>query len=118
METRREFRCTRNATDIRKPLCGEDTVERSALFMHASGYNEAAAIMAQRFPAEVADGFTVQLWSLRDDGNGWYFANGLTYRTLDDLRNGTPKERTGVKLYVDGYSDDLYWKEKLNADAA
>lgn len=102
-----------------KATTGEDTLRRDALFIRADSFDHAMALMVKKFPDEVGAGFTVQLWSLHSPRDGWFFANGVNYRSHENLRNGNCGKRTEVRVYRNGHhTDTLLWKEPNNAAAA
>ncbi|MUH00606.1 hypothetical protein F7734_53400 [Scytonema sp. UIC 10036] len=57
-----EFRCTRNAPYVTANCLGnQDTSSRQGYYVCAASKKEALKIMSAIFPAEVKDGFTVEL---------------------------------------------------------
>ena len=115
MKTKREFRCTRNAMDMAKAKHGEDTFTRDAVFIRGDSYSDVRQEMLRRYPNEVEAGFTIQLWSLRDDKSGWFFASGLSYGNLDNYRTGFVIDRCAVQS-IEGRG--LPWREPLRANAS
>jgi len=62
------YRCTRNAVyKYAVPSLRDRTKERQGHYIHANSKQHALEIMEEKFPDEISEGFTVQLWERKED---------------------------------------------------